>query len=159
MTSTDPLVNTFVAGDIQIELKEHVLDANTGKWASPETYTVAGNPSILALPGRTIQKDPAVTVLKGSEPCYLRVLVKIHWPLEADPLFQQFSYKTWFNFGQSWKIDRIFDGTTVKNGRYVGHDIYEFRYNQDDGIVDAVNSKTKFQFAKVNTRYRDFSQD
>lgn len=133
MTNTDPIVNTFVAGDIQIELKEHVLDG-TGQWATPETYTDVGNSAILALPGRTIQKDPTVTVKEGSEPCYLRVLVKVNWSEAADNEFAQFAYSDWFAFDQSWRVNRIFDGTYVTNGKYVGYDIYELRYQT---LVDA----------------------
>lgn len=142
MTSTEPVVNTFVAGDIQLELKEHVLDTSTGLWASPEAYTDVGNSSILALPGRTIQKDPTVTVLKGSEPCYLRVFVKISWEPAADSEFAQFEYSDWFAFDQSWTISRIFDGTYATNDKYVGYDIYELRYN---GVVDALEETKSVQ--------------
>lgn len=133
MTNTDPIVNTFVAGDIQIELKEHVLNSE-GQWKSNDEYTTTGNSAIQALPGRTIQKDPTVTVKEGSEPCYLRVLVKINWSEAADYEFAQFEYSDWFSFNQSWDVTRIFDGTYATNDKYVGYDIYELRYNS---IVDA----------------------
>ena len=137
-TKTESIVNTFVAGDIQIELKEHVLDITTGQWKSPEEYTTTGNQNILALPGRTIQKDPTVTVLKGSEPCYLRVFIKINWSVAADGEFDEFEYNDWFEFNNAaWSFKRIFDGTYQHNQMYVGYDIYELTYQLNNGIVDA----------------------
>lgn len=55
---TTPVVNTFTVGDINITLTE-----TTG-----ETYKV--------IPGKDITKDPKVTVLKGSEACWLFVKVE-----------------------------------------------------------------------------------
>lgn len=55
--TTDPVVNTFTVGDINIELKE-----TTG-----ETYKM--------VPGIELVKDPAVTVKAGSEACWLFVKV------------------------------------------------------------------------------------
>lgn len=52
---TDPITNTFVAGDIKLELKE-----NTGT-------------SYKMVPGAEIAKDPRVIVKAGSEKCYIFV--------------------------------------------------------------------------------------
>lgn len=54
---TETVTNTFTAGDVEITLTE-----TTGS-----TYDM--------LPGDTIAKDPVVTVLKGSEDCYVFVQV------------------------------------------------------------------------------------
>ena len=54
---TDPVTNTFTYGDIDITLAE-----TTGT-------------SYKMIPGYTIDKDPKVTVLAGSEKCYLFVKV------------------------------------------------------------------------------------
>ena len=54
---TDPVTNTFTYGDIDITLAE-----TTGT-------------SYKMIPGYTIAKDPKVTVLAGSEKCYLFVKV------------------------------------------------------------------------------------
>lgn len=51
---TDPIVNTFTAGNIDITLEE-----------TPETYKM--------VPGCDIHKDPIVTVKANSEKCYLFV--------------------------------------------------------------------------------------
>lgn len=62
MDETDPVVNTFTVGNVDIELEE-----TTGS-----EYKM--------VPGNTIAKDPKVTVKAGSEACY--VYVKID---ETDP--------------------------------------------------------------------------
>lgn len=55
--TTDPVVNTFTVGDINI------------------TLTESENLDLKMVPGRTITKDPKVTVKKGSEACWLFVKV------------------------------------------------------------------------------------
>ena len=60
---TDPVVNTFTYGDINIDLAE-----TTGSG-----YKI--------IPGVNIKKDPKVTVAAGSEACWLFVKVeKENWP-------------------------------------------------------------------------------
>lgn len=54
---TDPVTNTFTYGDINITLDE------------------SENLDLKMIPGYTIDKDPKVTVLAGSEKCYLFVKV------------------------------------------------------------------------------------
>lgn len=58
MTSTDPIVNVFTYGDIQIKLEE-----TTG-----DRYKMT--------PGKTIAKDPRITVLADSEDCWLFVKIE-----------------------------------------------------------------------------------
>ena len=54
---TDPLVNTFTVGDINITLEETAADFKM-------------------VPGNTIFKDPKVTVESGSEACWLFVKIE-----------------------------------------------------------------------------------
>ena len=63
---TEPVVNTFTTSNIKVELKE-----TTG-------------PEYKMIPGYTISKDPTVTVLDGSEECFLFV------KLEKSGDFDQF---------------------------------------------------------------------
>ena len=60
VSSTDPVVNTFTYGDINIELTE----------TKPE------NQQAKIIPGVNIDKDPKVTVKKDSEACWLFVKVE-----------------------------------------------------------------------------------
>lgn len=61
---TDAVTNTFTTSDINIKLEETKTD-----------FTM--------VPGYTIEKDPKVTVLKGSEDCYLFVKVEESEKLET----------------------------------------------------------------------------
>lgn len=58
MTETDPVVNVFTYGDIRITLTE-----TTG-----DTYKMT--------PGKTLAKDPVLTVLEESEDCWLFVKIE-----------------------------------------------------------------------------------
>lgn len=60
VAKTDPVVNTFTYGDINITLTE----------------TVPENKQAKIIPGVDIAKDPKVTVLANSEACYLFVKVE-----------------------------------------------------------------------------------
>ena len=63
VAKTDPVVNTFTYGDINIGLTE-----TTG-------------PNYKIIPGKDIPKDPKVTVTAGSEDCWLFVkVVEEYWP-------------------------------------------------------------------------------
>ena len=64
VSASDPVVNTFTYGDINITLTETDTadgdnDENTNKYKM--------------MPGAAITKDPKVTVIKGSEACWLFV--------------------------------------------------------------------------------------
>ena len=62
ISETDPVVNTFTYGDINISLEE-----------TTEKYKIT--------PGVSINKDPKVTVTAGSEACWLFVKVEEkNWP-------------------------------------------------------------------------------
>ena len=63
ITETDPVVNTFTYGDINITLEE--TDSDEDGNALKNEYKM--------IPGSEIEKDPKVTVLKNSEACWLFV--------------------------------------------------------------------------------------
>ncbi len=65
ITSTDPVVNTFTYGDINIKLEE--TDTNKDGDNNPNTNTYP------MIPGHTVTKDPKVTVLANSEDSWLFV--------------------------------------------------------------------------------------
>lgn len=76
---TDPVVNTFTYGDINIELTE----------------TKPANQQAKIIPGVDIEKDPKVTVKANSEACWLFVKVEEKdWPTfkEADETTKKVSY-------------------------------------------------------------------
>ncbi|MBQ8288412.1 MAG: hypothetical protein IJX76_06540 [Clostridia bacterium] len=65
ISKTSPVVNTFTYGDINITLEE----------TDPEGNDDPTDNSYIMVPGNTISKDPLVTVLAGSEACWLFVKV------------------------------------------------------------------------------------
>lgn len=75
--TTDPVVNTFTYGKINIELTE----------TKPE------NKQATIIPGVNISKDPKVTVKAGSEACWLFVKVgEANWPTFTDKDGRKVSY-------------------------------------------------------------------
>ena len=84
LTSTDKVVNTFTVGDVQIKLDEAK--------ANPDGSLVEGAARVDAnsyklLPGHTYNKDPMVTVLKGSESSYVKMTVTFTKAAELDAIF------------------------------------------------------------------------
>ena len=73
-STTDEVKNTFTAGNVKIDLKEYVVDPQTGKKNTNET-PVTKLENLKLVPGRVIEKNPFVTVDSASEDCY--VFVKI----------------------------------------------------------------------------------
>lgn len=73
--SEAPVVNTFVAGNIDIELDEAPLKAD-GKTIDTTVERVKVNTSYKLLPGNTLQKDPEVRVLDESEACWLFIKIE-----------------------------------------------------------------------------------
>ena len=85
LTSTDEVTNTFTVGSVAIKLDE--ADVKTdGTYETNHESRVKANEYHL-LPGHTYIKDPTVTVLKGSEESYVRMLVTINEQDDLDAIF------------------------------------------------------------------------
>ena len=72
--NTDPVVNTFTYGDINIDLYEHAYDAATNTLNTAVEGKGVNNYKIV--PGKILPKDPTVKVLANSEACWLFVKVE-----------------------------------------------------------------------------------
>lgn len=94
---TDPVVNTFTVGNIDISLTEGV-DVNSD-----------GKESFKMVPGNTITKDPKVTVEAGSEACWL--FVKVDKGGELDEFIA-------YNLDGGWTQLKDDDGNNVKGVYY-----------------------------------------
>lgn len=82
LTSGDTVKNTFTVGNVQIKLDEAKVK---------EDGTVVGTDRVKEntyklIPGHTYHKDPTVTVLKGSESSYIRLLVTVTKSAELDEI-------------------------------------------------------------------------
>lgn len=84
LTSTDKVVNTFTVGNVQIKLDEAKANADGSLVANADR--VKAN-SYKLLPGHPYNKDPMVTVLKGSESCYVKMTVTFTKAAELDTIF------------------------------------------------------------------------
>lgn len=84
LTSSDTVTNTFTVGNVQIKLDEAK--------ANPDGTLVEGAARVDAnsyklIPGHTYNKDPMVTVLKGSESSYIKMTVTFSKAAELDAIF------------------------------------------------------------------------
>lgn len=84
LTSTDKVENTFTVGNVKITLDEAKVNEN-GTAVTP-TERVKGN-NYKLMPGHTYTKDPTVTVVKGSEPSYIKMTVTFSKANELDAIF------------------------------------------------------------------------
>ena len=75
LTDNDAATNTFTVGKVDIELKEFEVDAQTGEKKENAT-TVDGLTDLELVPGRTIYKNPFITVAEDSETCWLFVKIE-----------------------------------------------------------------------------------
>ena len=140
LTSRDTVTNTFTVGSVNIKLDEAK--------ANPDGTLVEGADRVKAnsyklLPGHTYNKDPMVTVLKGSESSYVKMTVTFTKAAELDAIFAPTggaNLTSIFNGYDStnW-IDKGNTEDTVKNTR-----TYEFWYKDTvaaptaDVVLDAL---------------------
>ena len=132
LTSQDTVTNTFTVGKVQIKLDEAA--------ANPDGSLVANADRVKAnsyklLPGHTYNKDPMVTVLKGSESSYIKMTVTFSKAAELDEIFKP-------NGADMTSIFNGYDGTTwiykgntedtANNTR-----TYEFWYKETVAAPDA----------------------
>ena len=69
-TDTDEAKNTFTVGNVEIKLDETNVDDPQGDRVQENSYKL--------IPGVSYVKDPTITVLKGSEDCYVRMKVTLN---------------------------------------------------------------------------------
>lgn len=122
LKDSSEIVNTFTMGNVYLKLDEAVVD-ETGKPTGDRTEV--GNAYHL-VPGRTYTKDPTVTVLKGSEECYVRMLVTVNCYDEltavfGDPFLPQYFVEGWDN--TLWLTTGVISKDEATNTA-----TYEFRY-------------------------------
>ena len=132
LTSNDEVVNTFTVGSVAIKLDE--AKANTDGSLVEGAERVKAN-SYKLLPGHTYNKDPMVTVLKGSEASYIKMTVTFSKASALDAIFAR----------DGADLTSIFNGYDSTNWIYKNNtkDVtkdtrtYEFWYKE---TVDAPDS-------------------
>ena len=121
LTDTKEVVNTFTVGDVEIKVDEVPVTPD-GKPIEGEDR-VEGNEYHL-IPGQTYTKDPTMTVVKGSEESYVRMLVTINCISELRAIFGEDFLPHEFIEGKDSSI-WVYENT-VENGDNTV--TYEFRY-------------------------------
>ncbi len=84
LTSQDSVTNTFTVGNVTIKLDE--AQANEDGSLVENAGRVKEN-SYKLMPGHTYNKDPMVTVVKGSESSYIKMTVTVTKAAELDAIF------------------------------------------------------------------------
>ena len=134
ISKTDPVVNTFTYGDINIDLEE----------TTEGPYTIT--------PGKDITKDPKVTVTAGSEACWLFVKVKEeNWPTFTDANGTKkvsYSIANGWNAlqGQTGVYYREVEAATAKEGVY--YYILKGDTTYANGVVTVSDTLTKEDIKK-----------
>ncbi len=85
LTSTDEVVNTFTVGNVAIKLDEAKANPDGSLYDNGVTRVKAN--SYKLLPGHEYNKDPMVTVLKGSESSYVKMTVTFSNASQLDAIF------------------------------------------------------------------------
>lgn len=73
MDTTGPVTNTFTVGKVDIDLNEHSYNTDDD---NKVTTTISNTNEYPLIPGTSYGKDPKVTVLEGSEDCYLFIRIQ-----------------------------------------------------------------------------------
>ena len=142
LTSTDKVVNTFTVGNVQIKLDEAKANPD-GSLVENADRVEANNYKLL--PGHTYNKDPMVTVLKGSESSYVKMTVTFTKAAELDAIFAGYDSTNWISKGNT--------KDTSKNTR-----TYEFWYKEavaasnGDVALDALFDKIVVPGTITNTQ-------
>lgn len=133
---TDPVVNTFTYGDINITLEE-----NTGS-----DYKI--------IPGVDIEKDPKVTVEAGSEACWLFVKVdEENWPTLTYVDGETTVRKVKYDIADGWTKG---DGTNIPANVYY-REVAANDANQEfpvlkDNKITVSDTLTKIDINSISTK-------
>ena len=131
LTSSDTVTNTFTVGNVQIKLDE--AKANADGSLVEGAARVKANAYKL-LPGHTYNKDPMVTVLSGSESCYVKMTVTFSKAAALDAIFAPNGANMTSIFNGYDNTNWIYKGNTEDTGKNTR--TYEFWYKD---TVDAAN--------------------
>jgi len=138
LTDSTAVVNTFTMGNVDITLDE--ADVDEYGVAIQGAHRVTGNEYKL-IPGMTYTKDPTVTVVKGSEKSYVRMLVTMNCQKAINEIFDpQLQAET--------RLDAFFKGYDSSKWLYKGETTdttadtitYEFRYYTTVSAADAIEN-------------------
>ena len=135
LTDSTEVVNTFTMGNVDITLDEAKVDEYGVAIQGADRVT--GNEYKL-IPGKSYDKDPTVTVVKGSEESYVRMLVTVNcWDkinaichpygdTTLGTFFEGYDTNVWVPAGENDNVDNTHT--------------YEFRYHTTVSAADATEN-------------------
>lgn len=146
LTSTANVVNTFTVGDVRITLDETDVDEYGVK--DSENRVVSNQYKLV--PGHTYVKDPTVTVVKGSEEAYVRMIVTITNAAAVKEAFGDDFLPQNYVDGWDSAVWTCVNATedTANNAL-----VYEFRYHE---VVDA---RDVSEDVKLEALFTEFTLD
>lgn len=143
LTDRQEVVNTFTVGDVDIKVDE--TDVTPDGEPVDGADRVEGNEYHL-VPGQSYVKDPTMTVVKGSEESYVRMMVTINCISELRAIFGQGFLPHDFIEGKDSNI-WVYENT-VENGDNTV--TYEFRYYK---TVDAFEATEDIVLEPLFTKF------
>lgn len=124
LTSQETVVNTFTVGQVKIIVDEAKITPD----GTPVLAERVKENNYHLVPGKTYMKDPTMTVVKGSEESYLRMLVTVNCMEELDAAFAPTGADLTSIFGGYNASDWIYEATVRDaNSNTI---TYEFRYKE-----------------------------
>ena len=133
LTSTDEVVNTFTVGNVQIKLDE--AKANADGTLVEGAARVKANEYKL-IPGHKYNKDPMVTVLKGSESSYIKMTVTFTKANELDAIFAKDGGADMLSIFKGYDASNWIANGNTKNAS-ANTRTYEFLYKEAVAAPDA----------------------
>ena len=151
LTSRDTVTNTFTVGDVEIKVDEENVTED-GKPTPEDDDRVEENEYHL-IPGQTYVKDPTMTVVKGSEESYVRMLVTITHIDELKAIFGDDFLPENYVEGwdkEIWECVGVTEKFVVHSNETIKAAVYEFRYKE---TVDAYESDEDIVLKALFTKF------
>ena len=157
LTDKEAVTNTFTVGNVKIKLTETAVneagvpvdekgitqaDSTDANWKAAVIEANDSTPvenKYKLIPGMSYTKDPAVTLLEGSEESYVRMRVTVTYNTEADAILATYGYESWFDFRDDDDWDNATLISTEKTDTQTVR-TYEFRYKKAVGALEADNA-------------------
>lgn len=124
LTDRQAVVNTFTVGNVDITVDEAPVTPD-GE-VIPDKPRVEGNDYHL-IPGQTYTKDPTMTIVKGSEESYVRMMVTINCIAEMRAIFGDNFLPYDFFEGENSNV-WVYEGIVEDDDDVDNTVTYEFRY-------------------------------
>lgn len=142
LTDHDEVKNTFTVGQVHIKLDEAKVGTDGKTLTGDDAGRVKEN-SYHLLPGHTYDKDPTVTVLKGSDSSYIRMLVTVTFDnkltdetlaTKLDGIFAGYDATNWPRKSKNVSTATVGEGENAKTVTVI---TYEYRYKETVAAPDA----------------------